>query len=65
VARLEEELGAARALLSRFPEAGRAGTDDEDPSRRLLVRTLPLVLWYRVEGSRVIWLRLFHVRRAR
>jgi plasmid stabilization system protein ParE len=52
-------------LLTRFPEAGRVGADGGDPSRRLVLKKLPLVLWYRSDGSRVIWLRLFHARRER
>jgi plasmid stabilization system protein ParE len=52
-------------LLSRFPEAGRPGSDGGDLSRRLVLKKLPLVLWYRIDGGRVIWLRIFHVRRER
>ncbi|MGQ0504407.1 MAG: type II toxin-antitoxin system RelE/ParE family toxin [Myxococcaceae bacterium] len=58
---LRIELNDVRALLATTPHAGR----EIGPLRQILLRTLPFVVWYRVDRGRVLLVRLFHARQPR
>lgn len=61
---LERALSEAVQLLAATPQAGTP--DPAGDFRRLLLRRLPFVIWYRIEGvGRVSLYRLFHVRQSR
>ena len=66
--RLIDEVEEAAALLGRFPEAGpveaRLGGHE---IRRVLLRKLPFVAWYRwrAQEKKVVVLRLFHLKQRR
>ncbi len=62
VARLRADLGDARALLSRFPEAG--PLESAGDFRRLVLKRTPFVIWYVEAEVSVVMLRLFHVRQS-
>jgi plasmid stabilization system protein ParE len=62
LASLKQELTAVRDALSELPLLG---TLTEAGLRQLLLRTLPFVVWYRIQNSRLLLLRLFHARQSR
>jgi plasmid stabilization system protein ParE len=65
---LMEEIDAATALLGRSPRIGLIeGRRGKREIRRLLLRSLPLVVWYvfQARQRKVIVLRLFRVRQRR
>ena len=57
----------ACSLLSRFPLAGSAvETRGESTLRKLILRTIPFVVWYLVpKGQPPTLVRLFHMRQRR
>lgn len=69
IAQLQAGLHEAAELLGRFPAAG--ALDDQSglrQLRKLILRRLPFVIWYRSAVGRRgdVWLlRLFHVRQDR
>jgi plasmid stabilization system protein ParE len=64
--RLMDEVAAAAALLANSPHIGPVESHQQGREvRRLLLRTLPFVVWYSVRDKKVLVLRLFHVRQRR
>ena len=67
IERLEGGVEEVLELLSQFPGVGTLEAGDGTTNlRRLIMRTLPYVVWFRTGGSPDVWLlRLFHVRQER
>jgi plasmid stabilization system protein ParE len=64
--RLGAEIEAAASLLNAAPRAGVVvRRDSAREMRRLVLRSLPFVLFYSLRGRKVVVLRLFHVRQSR
>jgi plasmid stabilization system protein ParE len=65
--RLEGGIDEVIELLSEFPSVGvLEATEGRTQLRRLILRRLPFVVWFRTGGSADVWLlRLFHVRQDR
>ncbi|MCC6809311.1 MAG: hypothetical protein IT381_17925 [Deltaproteobacteria bacterium] len=63
---LRRDIADARHLLAATPLVGRIEMHAGDGTiRKLLLRRLPFVLWYRVGRDEVWLLRLFHFRQHR
>jgi plasmid stabilization system protein ParE len=63
--RLMDEIDSAARLLAATPQVGVVELRKKGREvRRLLLRTVPFVLWYSLLERKVVVLRLFHVRQS-